>query len=339
MQKKQVMVRNDLKIGVLGSGSWATAIVKILTANTHPIYWWIREEDIAESITQTGYNTRYLSSTQIDPKKVKVYTDVKKVVSKCDYLILVVPAAFLDKSLAGISKEMLGNKKIVSAIKGIVPEKMEIVADYLCNNYGIDLQNIAIISGPSHAEEIASEKLTYLTSASQNSELAETVASMFRCNYVIANTSDDIYGTEYAAVLKNIYALACGIYKGMGYGDNFMAAFISNCTKEMKHFINAIHPIDRTLYDSVYLGDLLVTAYSQYSRNRTFGNMIGQGYSVATVQLEMNMVAEGYYATRCIHEINQTIKAQIPIVEAVYNILYQGKPQAIELRKLCENLV
>lgn len=333
------MRRNELKIGVLGSGSWATAIVKILTTNNAPIYWWIREEEIANSITQSGYNNRYLSATHIDPRNVKVYTDLKKVISKCDYLILVIPAAFIDKSLRDVPKIIFKDKKIISAVKGIVPEKMQIVADYLTQNFDIDINNIGIISGPSHAEEIAEEKLTYLTSSSQNKDLADMVATMFRCNYVITHTSDDIFGTEYAAVLKNIYALACGIYKGLGYGDNFLAAFIANCAKEMKCFINAIHPIDRTLYDSVYLGDLLVTAYSQYSRNRTFGNMIGQGYSVATVQLEMKMIAEGYYATRCIHEINKTIQANIPIIEAIYQILYQGKPQALELRKLSEVLV
>jgi glycerol-3-phosphate dehydrogenase (NAD(P)+) len=333
------MARNELKIGVLGSGSWATAIVKILTTNTQPIYWWIREDEIAESVTQTGVNTKYLSSTKIDTKKIKVYTDIKKVIEKSDFIILVIPAAFIHHSLQNIPPTMLANKKIISAVKGIVPEKMEIVADYLISEFKININNIGIISGPSHAEEIALEKLTYLTSASQNKDLAESVANIFRCNYVKASTSDDIFGTEYAAVLKNIYALGCGIYKGLGYGDNFMAAFIANCAKEMKHFIGTIHPIDRTLYDSVYLGDLLVTAYSQFSRNRTFGNMIGQGYSVATVQLEMNMVAEGYYATRCIHEINKNYGASIPIIETIYNILYQGKPQALELKKLCDILV
>ncbi|MEI6347735.1 MAG: NAD(P)H-dependent glycerol-3-phosphate dehydrogenase [Bacteroidota bacterium] len=333
------MARSELKIGVLGSGSWATAIVKILTTNTQPIYWWIREDEIAESVTQTGVNTQYLSSTKIDTKKIKVYTDIKKVIEKSDYIILVIPAAFIHHSLQNIQPAMLANKKIISAVKGIVPEKMEIVADYLMSEFKISINNIGIISGPSHAEEIALEKLTYLTSASQNKDLAESVANIFRCNYVKASTSDDIFGTEYAAVLKNIYALGCGIYKGLGYGDNFMAAFIANCAKEMKHFIGTIHPIDRTLYDSVYLGDLLVTAYSQFSRNRTFGNMIGQGYSVATVQLEMNMVAEGYYATRCIHEINKNYGASIPIIETIYNILYQGKPQALELKKLCDILV
>lgn len=330
---------NDLKIGVLGSGSWATAIVKILTTNIHPIHWWIREEDIAASVSETGYNNRYLSSTRIDPKKVKVSTDLKKVISKCDYIIVVVPAAFIDRSIGHLPKSLLKDKKLISAVKGIVPEKMVIVADYFVQEFGVDIRNIGIISGPSHAEEIATEKLTYLTSSSQNKELAQVVAEMFRNHYVITHTSDDIFGTEYAAVLKNIYAIGAGIYKGLGYGDNFLAAFIANCAREMKCFINAIHPIDRTLYDSVYLGDLLVTAYSQYSRNRTFGNMIGQGYSVATVQLEMNMIAEGYYATRCIHEINKKLQANIPIVEAVYSILYEGRPQALELRKLCDVLV
>ncbi len=333
------MVRNELTIGVLGSGSWATAIVKILATNTHPIHWWIREEDIAESVAHTGYNTRYLSSTRIDPKRVKIHTDIRKLVAKCDYIILVVPAAFVSKSLQPLTKEMLRGKKFVSAVKGIVPEKMEIVADYLMDEFDVDVNNIAIISGPSHAEEIASEKLTYLTSTSQNPDLASIVADMFRCKYVITNVSNDIYGTEYAAVIKNIYALACGIYKGMGYGDNFIAAFIANCAREMEHFINEMYPLKRNLYDSVYLGDLLVTSYSQYSRNRTFGNMIGQGYSVATVQLEMNMVAEGYYATHCMHEINKEINAEIPIIEAVYRILYEGKPQELELRKLCDTLI
>ncbi len=333
------MGRNELKIGVLGSGSWATAIVKILANNTYPINWWIREPDIAEHLQQTGHNLSYLSSVHIEPRKLKIYSDIKKVISKSDYIILVVPAAFIEKSFFGLNSSSFKDKKIISAVKGIVPEQMKIVADYLIDTYQIPIENIGIIAGPSHAEEIALEKLTYLTSASQNKDLAEVIAKIFTCEYVQTNTSDDIYGTEYAAVLKNIYALGCGIFKGLGYGDNFMAAFIANCTKEMKRFITAVHPIDRTLYDSVYLGDLLVTAYSQFSRNRTFGNMIGQGYSVATAQLEMKMIAEGYYATQSIININKQLKVDIPIVDAIYNVLYLGKPQALEMKKICDIIV
>ncbi len=333
------MGRNDYKIGVLGSGSMATAIVKILLNNTFPINWWVREPEIIDSIQRTGHNSNYLSSVFFDTKKIKLYSDIKKVIAKSDYIVIVIPAAFIDSSFSELDSSHFKNKFIVSAVKGIIPEQIKIVADYLIDNFEIPIENISIITGPSHAEEIASEKLTYLTSASQNIELSSTLAKIFSCDYVKTNISDDIYGTEYAAVLKNIYALGCGIFKGLGYGDNFLAAFISNCTKEMKRFITAVHPIYRTFYDSAYLGDLLVTAYSQFSRNRTFGNMIGQGYSVSTAKLEMKMIAEGYYATQSIFTINKTLNVDIPIVDAIYNILYLGKPQAQEMEKICDIIV
>jgi glycerol-3-phosphate dehydrogenase (NAD(P)+) len=252
--------------------------------------------------------------------------------------LFVIPAAFLNDAIGELPKEMFKGKKILSAIKGIIPSKNLIIADYFNQQFDVDFQDICIVSGPSHAEEIALEKLTYLTVASQNNSYAESVASTLACRYVKTSTSDDIYGTEYASVLKNIYAIAAGVCKGLGYGDNFLAVLISNALQEMERFIAEVHPINRELTNSVYLGDLMVTAYSQFSRNRTFGTMIGSGYSVKSAQLEMKMIAEGYYACKCIHIINENYKVDLPIADAMYNIIYENISPFIEIKILSDRL-
>ena len=328
------------QIGVIGGGSWGTAIVKILTDNDEPkqVYWWVRNEQTAEHIRKYHHNPNYLSSIQIDPESVAVSSDIKEVAAVCDVLILAIPSAFLHDALSDISAADIQNKKLVSAIKGLVPETGQIVGEYLAERFEIDTRSIAVIAGPSHAEEVSLEKLSYLTIASEDLQLAEDVSAVLQCRYLRTFTSDDIYGTEYAAVLKNIYAIASGICHGLGYGDNFQAVLMSNAITEIKRFIEAVHPIERDTDGSAYLGDLLVTGYSQFSRNRTFGNMLGKGYSVKTAQLEMNMIAEGYYAARSIHKLNQKYGVHMPLLEFVYEVIYEEqKPRAV-IQKLVDSL-
>jgi len=323
---------------VIGSGSWATALVKILQNNVDCVNWWVREAEIKEGIEKYHHNPLYLSSVEFDLQKINISNDIYEVINNSTCLIFVIPAAFMYDALSDLPKELLKNKKIFSAIKGIIPSHNLIIADFFNQNFDVSFQNIGIISGPSHAEEIALEKLTYLTVASQNAAIADFMADTLRCRYVKTSTSDDIYGTEYAAVLKNIYAMAAGVCKGLGYGDNFLSVLISNALQEMERFIENVHPINRNLSNSVYLGDLMVTAYSQFSRNRTFGTMIGSGYSVKTAQLEMKMIAEGYYATNCIHIINENYQVEMPIMDAMYNILYENISPFIEIKILSDRL-
>lgn len=329
---------NSLKIGMIGDGSWATAIVKILLNNNESVNWWIREQNILEHLKKFNHNPIYLSSVEFETKRLNLSNKINNVVENSDILFLVLPAVFLNEALTHIQKEKFKNKTIVSAIKGIVPEYNTIVGDYLQQQLGIQYNNIVIIGGPSHAEEVASEKLTYLTIASQNTERASIVASLLKCRYIKPGISNDIFGTEYSSVLKNIIAIAAGICIGLGYGDNFLAVLVSNAIQEIKHFLDKVHPILRDINDSVYLGDLVVTAYSQHSRNRTFGNMIGKGYSVKFAQLEMKMIAEGYYATKCIKKIIDINKISMPITEAVYNILYCNASPEHEIKKLTEKI-
>ena len=329
---------NKHSIGVIGSGSWATAIVKILACKSNNIHWWIREPEIIDNLKKFQHNPLYLSSIEFDVSKLSISNDIIEVISKSDIIVLCVPAPFLNIALEHCSSEMLHKKIIVSAIKGIVPEHNVIIADYLNQQYKVPYDNIVIVSGPSHAEEVASEKLTYLTFASRNSKHALLVASKFDCRYIKTTLSDDIFGTEYAPVLKNIIAIACGICHSLGYGDNFQAVLVSNAIQEIKRFVDAVHPIDRDINSSVYLGDLLVTAYSNFSRNRLFGSMIGNGYSVKAAQLEMKMIAEGYYAVKCIKKINESYNVYMPITDAVYNIVYENITPVMEMRILADQL-
>ncbi|MRX45571.1 NAD(P)H-dependent glycerol-3-phosphate dehydrogenase [Pedobacter puniceum] len=328
------------RIAVIGGGSWATAIVKMLSDNflEKEIYWWMRSEDAAEHIRKYKHNPNYLSSVEIKVDAAHIHTDIRKAIKNAQILLLNVPAAFLKDAFADLTPKDLKGKKIISAIKGIVPDENQIIAEFIHHKYEIPFQDIVVISGPCHAEEVALEKLSYLTIASPDLQLAELFASQIKNRYIKTIVSDDIYGTEYAAVLKNIYAVASGICHGIGYGDNFQAVLISNAIREIGRFVAAIHPIDRDIKESAYLGDLMVTAYSQFSRNRTFGNMIGKGYTVKSAQLEMNMIAEGYYAVNSIHQINKTYKVNMPIARAVYAILYEKHSPHIEMKLLTEVL-
>ena len=328
------------KITVVGGGSWATANIKMLNDNTteKEIFWWMRDKQAIEHIHKFRHNPNYLSSVEISVPPQNISNNLKSLISQSDLVLLNVPAAFIKDALSGITTEDLAGKKVVSAIKGMVPEENQIIGEFLNQHFGIPFENLVVISGPCHAEEVALEKLSYLTIASRDTELAAEFAGMISTRYIKTIVSDDIYGTEYGAVLKNIYAVASGICHGVGYGDNFQAVLISNAIRELERFVNAIHPINRDIKESAYLGDLMVTAYSQFSRNRTFGNMIGKGYTVTSAQLEMNMIAEGYYAVNCLHQVNKQYNVNMPICDAVYAILYQKRPPALEMKHLAEHL-
>jgi glycerol-3-phosphate dehydrogenase (NAD(P)+) len=326
------------KVAMLGGGSWATALVKILNTNKIPVNWYIRDAEIIRALQSVGHNPRYLSSVSFELSFNNLHENISSAITSSDLVMIAIPAAFLESSIEKLPKDSWKNKKIVSAVKGMVPEKNMILGDYFNQCQNVSLENFGVISGPCHAEEVAMEKLSYLTLASQNQELSKLLCNLLNCRYIKASPSDDIYGTEYAAVMKNIYAIASGICHGLGYGDNFQAVLISNAIEEMEKFVKAVHPISRDIKDSAYLGDLLVTAYSQYSRNRTFGTMIGKGYGVKTAQLEMNMIAEGYYASVCVHEVNKQFKVEMPIAEAVYNILYNRYSPIMEIRLLSDKL-
>ncbi len=325
---------------MIGGGSWATAITKMLSDNSSEkeIFWWMRNEEAISHIKTYRHNPSYLSAVEIKVAAENVSSDIRYIIAQADYVILNVPAAFLKETLKEISSKELKGKKIISAIKGIVPDDNLIIGDFLHQKFDVPYEDIVVISGPCHAEEVALEKLSYLTIASMDVALAAVFAGFLNTRYIKTNISDDIFGTEYAAVLKNIYAVASGICHAVGYGDNFQAVLISNAIKEIKRFVDAVHPIERDIKESAYLGDLLVTAYSQFSRNRTFGNMIGKGYTVKSAQLEMNMIAEGYYAANSMYHINEKYKVDMPICMAVYHILYEKKSPYVEMKMLTEKL-
>jgi len=322
------------RIAIIGSGSWATALAKLLLNNTEKINWYIRKQEDIALFKEYKNNPKYLSSVDFDISKISFFDSISDCIKNSDFLILAIPSAFLHSSFLGLKENDLKDKIIFSAIKGIVPEHNLIVGEYLNTIYNVPLQNIGVITGPCHAEEVAMEKLSYLTIASQNTNNATTLSELLNCRYLKSSVSDDIYGTEYSAVLKNVIAVAGGICHGLGYGDNFLAVLISNAIQEIKRFVDAVHPIDRDINASAYLGDLLVTAYSQFSRNRMFGTMLGKGYGVKRAQLEMNMVAEGYYAVKCVYEINKNYNINMPITNAVYNIIYKNQDARKEIIEL-----
>ncbi len=326
------------KIAVIGEGSWATAIVKILQENTNKINWYIRHKESIDFILQNKRNPNFLSSVKLNTDKLNLFTSVTETIKDAEIVFLVVPSAFLKITLGDIDKKAFKDKLIISAIKGIIPDDYLTVCDFMHQKYDVPLSKLGVASGPSHAEEIALERLTYLTISTQNYNDAQNIAKLFASRYIRTTLSDDIFGTEYATVMKNIMAVASGICHGLGYGDNFQAVLISNAIREIKRFVDVVHPITRDIKNSVYLGDLLVTAYSTFSRNRTFGNMIGKGYSVKAAQFEMNMIAEGYYAVKGIYEINKKFNIDLAITNAVYNILYEKISPGMEIKILIDLL-
>lgn len=325
------------KIAVLGGGSWATAIVKMLSENLDTIGWYMRSVYAVEHIKRNKHNPSYLSSAELHPEQLDLSTDINETVKNYDVLIFAIPSAFLKSELDKLTESLEG-KIIFSAIKGIVPESGHIVGEHFFETYNVPFENIGVITGPCHAEEVAMERLSYLTIACQDQDKAKMVGDSLKGRYIRTKISDDIIGTEYAAMLKNIYAIAAGICHGLGYGDNFQSVLMSNSIREMKRFIRKVHKMKRNINNSAYLGDLLVTGYSTFSRNRMFGNMIGKGYTVKSAMFEMSMVAEGYYATKSAYIINQEKGAKTPIIDAVYSVLYGGKEAKLVFDKLTYKL-
>ena len=332
-----MLMEKRYKVAVLGSGSWATALVKIMLNNLEKIKWFIRNAETIDFIKKHHHNPSYLSSVEIIPENIDFYHNIGEIIHDSDILIFAIPSPYLREFLEG-GNFSLENKIIVSAIKGIIPVLNLTVAEFFNQVYKVPCKNIGVISGPCHAEEIALERLSYLTVASTTKIRAEMIADILRCHYVKVKSSRDVYGIEYAAVLKNIMAIAAGISHGLGYGDNFLAVLISNASQEIKRFLDKTYKSKRKMNSSAYLGDLLVTAYSQFSRNRTFGTMIGKGYSARSAQLEMNMVVEGFHAIDCIREINKSYHVKMPIFDTVYHIIHDKISPALEIKLLSENL-
>ncbi|EGV42846.1 glycerol-3-phosphate dehydrogenase [Bizionia argentinensis JUB59] len=330
-------MNKPLKYAVFGSGSWATAIVKMLSENLEEVGWYMRSVYTKEHLLKENHNPSYLSSVEFKIEQLKLSNDINEIAEYADVLIFAVPSAFMFTELEKLTVDV-SQKIIVSAVKGIIPESGLLVGEHFHDIYNIPFENIAVIAGPCHAEEVALERLSYLTISCADAEKASEIADKLSSDYIKTKISDDIIGTEYAVMLKNIYAIAAGIAHGLGYGDNFQSVLMSNAIREMKRFIKKMHKMKRNINDSAYLGDLLVTGYSVFSRNRMFGNMIGKGYTVKSAQMEMNMVAEGYYAAKSAHLLNEEHQAKTPIIDAVYAVLYEGKDAKKVFKKLTDKL-
>ena len=325
------------KIAIIGGGSWATAIAKIVVGHTHHIGWYMRRDDRIADFMRMGHNPAYLTSVHFDTNQIFFSSDINKVVDLYDTLVFVTPSPYLKNHLKKL-KTRIREKFIVTAIKGIVPDENLVCSEYFQHVYDVPYENLACIGGPSHAEEVALERLSYLTVGCSDAEKAQAFTDLLSSNYIKTKTSTDVIGIEYSSVLKNVYAIAAGICSGLKYGDNFQAVLMANAVQEMSRFLSVISPgTDRNVYDSVYLGDLLVTGYSNFSRNRVFGTMIGKGYSVKSAQIEMEMIAEGFFGTKCMKEINRHLHVNMPILDAVYNILYERISPQIEIKLLTDS--
>jgi len=335
------MKRKKNKIAVLGSGSWATAIMKMLTENLDEVAWYVRSAYTLEHLKLHKHNPKYLQQVLFDINKIKLTTDINEAVTYADTLIIAIPSAFVKAELDKMSIG-LKDKNIFSAVKGIVPETLLILGEHLKKYHRVPEKNLGVIAGPCHAEEVAMERLSYLTIAAKRKSLAKQMSADLSSWYIKTTYSKDVFGIEWAAVLKNVYAIAAGMAHGLGYGDNFQAVLISNSIREMKKFIKKnVDKRKRNIDNSAYLGDLLVTSYSIFSRNRTFGSLIGKGYTVRSAMAEMRMVAEGYYAVKSAYKINMDKgekRAKTPIINTVYRILYQGAQPKAEFIKLTEKL-
>lgn len=335
----QITIKDDAVFSVIGHGSWATALVKILLENDNAVNWYVRNDEVRNHLAEHRTNPRYLSQVHFYTNKLTLCDNVDDAVRSSDIVVLATPSAFIQSVMEPLTVSLL-DKVVVSAIKGIVPDGYITIAEYISNEYDLPFDRIGIITGPCHAEEVALERLSYLTMVCKQEWLASVIGEKFRRDYIKIVTSTDIYGAEYGAVLKNIYAIAVGMCHSLGYGDNFVAVLISNAIMEMESFMSVTYPKNRNICNSAYLGDLLVTCYSQFSRNRTFGLMIGKGYSVRNAQMEMNMVAEGYYATACIRQVKSRcgVSVEMPIADAMYNILYEHKNVIKEIKKILPKL-
>ncbi|MDR1881797.1 MAG: NAD(P)H-dependent glycerol-3-phosphate dehydrogenase [Prevotella sp.] len=326
------------KIAILGGGTWATALAKIMLNHEKHINWYMRRPEQIEDFKKTGHNPSYLSNVEFNLDRISFYSDINEVVERSGTLIFAVPSPFLKSHLDKLKTD-ISDKFIISAIKGIIPPENLLVTDYLTRYYNIPPGNMAIVGGPCHAEEIALERLTYPTIACVDMDKAHAIAGIFNNRFVRASVSNDVSGIELAAVLKNVYAIASGICHGLKYGDNFQAVLVSDAISEMERFVDVVSPIERRIQDSAYLGDLLVTCYSSFSRNRTFGSMIGKGYSVKSAQIEMEMIAEGYYGTKCIREMNGKYNVSIPVADMVYRVLYENASAREEVKVLRERIL
>ncbi len=325
------------KIAIIGSGSWATALAKMMLENVGQVNWFMRKPETIEHFNRYGHNPRYLQNVEFDMDRISFYNDIDKITEESDILVLAIPSAYIPPIFSNLKTD-ISNKYILSGIKGIVSEENLLIVEYLNKYFNLMYEDMAVIAGPCHAEEVALERLSYLTIACPDENKAAGFAGLIKCDYIITNTSDDIWGTEYSSVLKNIVAIASGICHGLRYGDNFQAVLISNAIQEIQRFVDTVHPITRDIKSSAYLGDLLVTAYSQFSRNRTLGTMVGKGYPVRAARLELNMIAEGYYSSKSIQEINKKYRVEMPIADAVYKILYEGASPKKEILLLTEKL-
>lgn len=333
------------RIGIIGSGSWATAIAKIVTDNGNQITWWVRQQANIDYFVKRKHNPHYLRNAYFDVQKISFSTDIKWVVAQSDIIIVAVPSIHIESTLASLDAEDLNGKSIISAVKGVLPVHNILLNQYLAQKFNFPIASYFTLLGPSHAEEVAAEQLSYLTFSGLDEDETTTIASYFKSEYINTIVNNDVLGVQYAGVAKNIYALGAGIAHGLEYGDNFLSVFIANCAGEMQLLLKEIMDKEGTTCSSinhnasVYLGDLLVTCYSLHSRNRTFGNMIGKGYSVRAAELELNMVAEGYNASKCIHTMNQTLKVNLPIMDAVYQILWEGAEPNATFKKIEQILV
>jgi glycerol-3-phosphate dehydrogenase (NAD(P)+) len=329
-----------MQFGIIGSGSWATALAKILTDNGNNIFWWIRSEEAIAQMKKRKHNAHYLSGAYFNQAQLQMSNDIASVVASSDVLVIAVPSAYVVDALSTLDKTAFKGKKVVSAIKGILPVSYELLNEYLAKEFQLPLEDYFTVLGPCHAEEVAAEKLSYLTFSGIQESEAYGIARYFQTEYLNTLVNHDVLGVQFAAVLKNIYALGAGIAHGLEYGDNFLSVYIANAANEMVGFLRTLLPVKNSdnpeinYAASVYLGDLLVTCYSLYSRNRTFGNMIGKGYSVKAAQLELNMVAEGYNASKCIEKINEQLKAEMPIAHTIYQILWEQLPAEDGFKKI-----
>lgn len=324
------------KIAIIGGGSWATAIAKIVVQHTHHIGWYMRRDDQIEDFRRLSHNPSYLTSVHFNVNEITFNSDLNKIIEAYDTLVFVVPSPYLKNHLRKL-KVRLKDKFIITAIKGIVPDENLICTEYFHQVFDVPHDNLACIGGPSHAEEVALERLSYLTVGCSDMEKAQAFAEVLNSQFIKTKTSTDVIGIEYSSVLKNVYAIAAGICSGLKFGDNFQAVLMANAVQEMARFLQSVYPLERNVYDSVYLGDLLVTGYSNFSRNRVFGTMIGKGYSVKSAQMEMEMIAEGYFGTKCMKEINRHWHVNMPILDAVYNILYERITPQIEIKLLTDS--
>ena len=324
------------RIAIIGGGSWATAIAKIVVGHTHHIGWYMRRDDRIEDFLRMGHNPAYLTGVHFNTEEIFFSSDINKIAQQYDTLIFVTPSPYLKNHLKKL-KTRIRDKFVITAIKGIVPDENLVCSEYFHKVWDVPYERLAVIGGPSHAEEVALERLSYLTIGCADVEKAKAFANLISSEYIKTKTSQDVVGIEYSSVLKNVYAIAAGICSGLKYGDNFQSVLMSNAVQEMNRFVTTVNPIPRDINDSVYMGDLLVTGYSNFSRNRTFGSMIGKGYSVKSAQMEMEMIAEGYFGTKCMKEINRHMHVNMPILDAVYNILYERINPQIEIKLLTDS--